>query len=126
MINFLDKQHEILYFVEMSKGDSLGEFEYLLLLAILRLNPNAYGMTVRREIAERTNREVTIGAVYATLERLENKGLVKSHDQVPSAEEGGRTKRIYKVTAIGMQAVKSTSSAMANMMDGLNLAKGQA
>ena len=110
----------------MSKGDSLGEFEYLLLLAILRLNPNAYGMTVRREIAERTNRDVTIGAVYATLERLEMKGLVKSHDQVPSAEEGGRIKRIYKVTAVGMQAVKSTNKAMANMMDGLNLASGQA
>lgn len=110
----------------MSKGDSLGEFEYLLLLAILRLIPNAYGMTVRREIAERTNRDVTIGAVYATLERLEMKGLVKSLDQVPSVEEGGRVKRIYKVTAAGMRAVKSTSNAMANMMDGLNLAEGQA
>ena len=107
----------------MSKGDTLGEFEHLLLLAILRLNPDAYGMTLRREIEQRAARAVAIGAVYATLERLELKGLVQSHDQHPAANEGGRSKRMYKVTADGMAAVRCTNNALFSMMDGLNLAE---
>ncbi|HEV3200286.1 MAG TPA: helix-turn-helix transcriptional regulator, partial [Bryobacteraceae bacterium] len=62
----------------MAKGDSLGEFEHLVLLAVLRLGADAYGMRVRSEIAGRTGRDVTIGAVYATLDRLADKGLVSS------------------------------------------------
>jgi len=111
----------LLYFVEVSKGDYLGEFEYLLLLAILRLQDDAYGMTVRREIESRTDREVSIGAVYATLERLEAKGLVHSRDQAPSAERGGRVKRMYRVTAEGQRSIDRTTEAMSRMLDGLGL-----
>src|SRR6266851_4539058 len=70
-----------LYFVEMAKGDFLGEFEQIILLAVLRLADDAYGMEVRREIEARAGRDASIGAVYATLDRLEAKGLVRSREQ---------------------------------------------
>ena len=105
----------------MSKGDYLGEFEHLLMLAILRLEDNAYGMALRRELEARTGREVSIGAVYATLERLEAKGLVQSHDEEPPAEQGGRAKRVYAVSEQGGEALGHTHQALGNMMEGLAL-----
>jgi len=103
----------------MAKGESLGEFEYLVLLAVLRLNDDAYGMRVRREIAERTNRDVTIGAVYATLERLSAKGLISSEMSEPTPERGGRAKRSFRLTAAGIQAVNRSREEVASMMEGL-------
>jgi DNA-binding PadR family transcriptional regulator len=76
----------------MPKGEALGEFEYLVMLAVVRLGANAYGMRVRQEIAERTGRDVTIGAVYATLERLTEKGLLTASMSDPTPERGGRAK----------------------------------
>jgi PadR family transcriptional regulator PadR len=112
----------LLYFVEMPKGDTLGEFEQIVMLAILRLHEEAYGMTVRREIEERTARECSIGAVYATLERLEQTRLVKSHEAEATEERGGRTRKMYELTAHGQQALKQTQKALASMMDGLRFA----
>jgi PadR family transcriptional regulator, regulatory protein PadR len=105
----------------MPKGDSLGEFEQLVMLAVLRLREEAYGMTVRREIEERTGRECTIGAVYATLDRLEQKGLVRSRETAATLDRGGRPRRTYQVTAAGEKSLQETRKALASMMEGLKL-----
>jgi PadR family transcriptional regulator PadR len=101
--------------------DFLGEFEHIIILALLRLKEGAYGVTVRQEIQLRTNREVSIGAVYATLDRLETKGYVKSHRGDPTPERGGRSKRFFHVTAEGVAAVNRTQRALQNLTEGLNL-----
>jgi PadR family transcriptional regulator PadR len=103
----------------MPKGEALGEFEYLIMLAVLRLGDNAYGMRVRQEIAARTGRDVTIGAVYATLERLADKGLLSAAMSDPTPERGGRAKRSFKLTGAGMQAANRARQDMASMLEGL-------
>ena len=105
----------------MSGRDYLGEFEHIIVLALLRLEDRAYGVTVRQEIESRTSREVSIGAVYATLERLETKGYVKSHRGDPTPERGGRSKRFFRVTPRGVAAVNRTQRALQSMTDGLDL-----
>lgn len=90
----------------MSKDDYiLGEFEQIALLALVRLRNNAYGMTIRREIEERARRHVSIGAIYTTLERLEQKGLISSRMGEATPERGGRAKRYYKIEAPGVRAL---------------------
>jgi DNA-binding PadR family transcriptional regulator len=101
----------------------LGEVEHLVLLALLRLGAQAYGVTARREIQSRTNRDVSLGAIYATLDRMETKGFVKSHRGDPTPERGGRSKRFFRVTAQGMAAVNSTQSALQSMTEGLALGR---
>jgi len=103
----------------MPKGEALGEFEYLVVLAVLRLGANAYGMRVRQEIASRTGRDVTIGAVYSTLERLADKGLLKASMSDPTPERGGRAKRSFTVTGIGIEAANRARQDMASMLEGL-------
>jgi DNA-binding PadR family transcriptional regulator len=107
----------------MSGRDYLGEFEHLILLALLRLEDQAYGVTVRQEIQLRTNREVSIGAVYATLDRLETKGYVRSQRGDPTPERGGRSKRFFRVTAKGVTAVNRTQGALHSMTEGLDLVR---
>lgn len=106
----------------MNGRDYLGEFEHIVILALLRLEDRAYGVTVRQEIEHRTRREVSIGAVYATLDRLETKGYVRSHRGDPTPERGGRSKRFFRVTARGVAAVSRTHQALRNMTEGLRLA----
>jgi PadR family transcriptional regulator, regulatory protein PadR len=103
----------------MATRESLGEFEHIVVLALLRLEEHAYGVTVRREIQGRTKREVSIGAVYATLERLETKGYVRSHRGAATPERGGRSKRFFRVTAKGVAAVNRTHRALESMSEGL-------
>jgi PadR family transcriptional regulator PadR len=110
----------------MSGRDYLGEFEHIIVLALLRLVDRAYGVTVRQEIEFRTNREVSIGAVYATLDRLETKGYVKSHRGDPTPERGGRSKRFFRVTAEGMAAVNRTQDALQSMTEGLDFVRSYA
>jgi PadR family transcriptional regulator, regulatory protein PadR len=105
----------------MSGRDYLGEFEHIIMLALLRLEDRAYGVTVRQEIELRTNREVSIGAVYATLDRLETKGYVKSNLGDPTPERGGRSKRFFHVTARGVSAVNRTQRALQSLTEGLDL-----
>jgi PadR family transcriptional regulator PadR len=105
----------------MSDRDYLGEFEHIVVLALLRLSDRAYGVTVRREIEARISREVSIGAVYATLDRLEAKGYVKSQIGEPTPERGGRSKRFFRVTAKGVAAVNRTHRALESMTEGLGL-----
>jgi DNA-binding PadR family transcriptional regulator len=105
----------------MPGRDYLGEFEHLIVLALLRLEARAYGVTVRQEIELRTKREVSIGAVYATLDRLEAKGYVSSRLGDPTPERGGRSKRFFRVTAKGLAIVNRTQGALQRMTEGLDI-----
>ena len=110
----------------MYERDYIGEFEHIVILALLRLEDRAYGVTVRQEIELRTDREVSIGAVYATLDRLERKGYVASHRGEPTPERGGRSKRFFRVTADGVKAVSRTHRALQSMTEGLGLIRSYA
>jgi DNA-binding PadR family transcriptional regulator len=103
----------------MAKGEFLGEFEQLVLLALIRLGDEAYGMAVRREIAVRADRDVSIGAVYATLDRLEGKGLVRSRLGAPTEERGGRARKCFTMTAAGGRALEQSQEALRQMLAGL-------
>jgi PadR family transcriptional regulator PadR len=85
----------------------------------VRLGENAYGMTVRREIEVRTGRDISIGAVYATLERLQTKGYVSSQVGEPTAERGGRAKRLFRIEADGEAALRASQEAIRKMTAGL-------
>ena len=82
----------------MPRGGYLGEFELMVLLALMRLGDDAYGVPISLEIEQRTGREVALGSVYAALDRMEEKGLVASRVGDPTAERGGRAKRYFRVT----------------------------
>jgi DNA-binding PadR family transcriptional regulator len=106
----------------MPKGGYLGEFEQLILLAVLRLGNDAYGVPIRQEIERCTARSPAIGAVYATLDRLERKGFVDSQVGDPTPARGGRAKRFYRVRPVGVLALRQSQEAVRSMMRGLNLA----
>jgi DNA-binding PadR family transcriptional regulator len=93
--------------------------EHIVLLAVMRLESNAYGVTVRREIESATGRDISIGAVYATLVRLESKGLIKSFTGEPTAERGGRAKRYFRMSAEGEGALRNTHDVIVKMSAGL-------
>ena len=117
----LDKAHLFYIVYLMASRDYLGEFEHVVILALLRLGDRAYGVTVRQEIEGRINRDVSIGAIYATLDRLEAKGYVKSELGDPTPERGGRSKRFFRVSAKGVAAVNRTHRALQSMTEGLRL-----
>src|SRR5689334_23153972 len=102
-----------------TRDNTLGALEHIVLLAVMRLGSDAYGMTVRREIENTTGRDISIGAVYATLVRLEDKGFVKSYTGEPTAERGGRAKRHFRMTADGKGALRSTHEIISKMSAGL-------
>jgi PadR family transcriptional regulator, regulatory protein PadR len=104
---------------------SLGEFEQMVLLAILRLGDEAYGVTVREEILRCTGREVSPGALYTTLGRMEDKGMIQSRTGEPTPERGGRAKRFLTVTGAGRAALVEAQRAYQNLMLGLDLLKHQ-
>src|SRR5262249_486097 len=106
---------------EMRNGRLLGGFESLLLLAILRLGEQAYGVTIRQELLERAHKDVAIGAIYTGLDRLEQKGFVESWLGEPTADRGGRAKRFYRITASGLRAFNDTQHVVRDMLDGLDL-----
>jgi PadR family transcriptional regulator PadR len=103
----------------MAKGDFLGEFEQLVLIALIRLGDEAYGMAVRRELETRAGRDVSIGAVYATLDRLAAKGLVKSKYGEATEERGGRAKKCFTITGAGARALERSQQAFRQMLEGL-------
>ena len=104
----------------MPKGNSLGDFEQLVMLALIRIGEGAYGMIVRREIEDRTGREISLGAIYATLDRLEAKGLVRSTLGQPGRARRGRAKRFFAVEVAGLTALRSALTALDNMRDGID------
>jgi DNA-binding PadR family transcriptional regulator len=99
---------------------ALGEFEQLVLLALVRLGPDAYGATVRREIEARAGRRVSISAVYTTLERLEQKGLVRSRIGEPTPQRGGRRRKHVELLPLGARALRIAYKAFAGMTAGLD------
>jgi DNA-binding PadR family transcriptional regulator len=101
------------------RGDLLGSLEQIVLLALVQLGDDAYGMTVRREIESRTGRNVSIGAIYATLERLEGKGYVSSFTGEPTAARGGRARRHFHIEGEGRRALRTSQDAIRKMSAGL-------
>jgi DNA-binding PadR family transcriptional regulator len=111
----------------MPKGRFLAEFELYVMLAVLRLERDAYGVTIRQEIEERTHRPVSIGAVYATLSRLEEKGLVILEESEPLPVPGGRARKYARLTTEGRKAVQHSVDMLGRMAAGLKgrLATGE-
>ena len=105
----------------MAKGRHLGEFEQLVILALLRLGDEAYGMTVRRELEDTAKRTATLGSVYGTLDRLEEKGLVSSWRADPEPVRGGHPRRYFQVTAEGELALRRAQRMMERMWEGVDL-----
>jgi PadR family transcriptional regulator, regulatory protein PadR len=103
----------------------LGEFEVVILMAVLHLGADAYGSSIRDEIARRSGRAVARGSVYITLDRLEDKGLLASKLGGASAARGGRPKRLFKVTPAGVKAVRHSVSLVARMHKGLEPLLGE-
>jgi len=106
----------------MPADGPLGEFEVVILMAVLHLvrtSDDAFGSAIREEIQRRSGRKVSRGSVYITLDRLEDKGLLRSRTGEPSPSRGDRPKRLFRVTPAGLKAVKHSVSLLARMHAGL-------
>lgn len=109
-----------------TEAGTLGEFEQLVLLAVLCAEKagEAYGITVHDELVARTKRRVARGAVYMTLDRLEKKGLLSSYQTEPTAERGGRARRCYRVTKPARAALRESRRALLNLWEGSAASSG--
>jgi PadR family transcriptional regulator, regulatory protein PadR len=105
----------------MARREHLGEFEQIVLLAVLRLGDHAYGVPIRQEIEKRTGRSLTVGALYRTFDRLEDKGYLTSWFSDPTAARGGRSKRYFKAAPLGVRALRESRDALAAMWEGLDV-----
>lgn len=102
----------------MPRIDSIGTFEQLVLTAILSLHENAYGVTIREKVSELSKpRKVSLGAVYVTLDRMEDKGFISSWLSDPTPERGGRAKRCYRLEALGEQALQDSTATAKRISD---------
>ena len=108
----------------MSKHSYLGDFELIVLLAVMRLGEEAYGVPISREIEQQSGRDVALGTVYAALERLEQKGLVSSTFGEPTPQRGGRAKRYFRTTKKGVREVREARNALINLWQGLRELEG--
>ena len=102
-----------------SYTSALGDFEQLVLLGVLRLDEEAYGAAIRQEIHARSGRDVSINAVYTTLDRLEAKGLLRSWVGDPTPQRGGRRRKFYALKPAGVAALRHAYQAFTAMADGL-------
>jgi len=109
----------------MGNNAAIGEFEQLVVLAVLRLEGEAYTMNIRKEIEERTGRPVSRGAVYTTLDRLENKGLLSSCLGSSRPVRSGKARRYYSVEPEGIEALHQSRQALRSMWVGLEPVLGQ-
>lgn len=109
----------------MARSDALGEFEHLVMLAILRLGPGTYGVPIRDEIEGRAGRDVTLGAVYSTLRRLEAKGWIESVMSAPEPVPGGRSRKEVTLTPDGADTLRRAHDRIGRMADGLDEALGR-
>lgn len=103
----------------MARGDQLGEFEQLVLLAVLRLRDEAHGAPIRRVLRERAARSVSLGAIYSTLRRLDDKGWVQHCSEPAAGDRGGRPRRIFSVTRAGLEALAAARERVARMAEGV-------
>ncbi len=113
-----------MYFVQFPTGpmatdNYLGEFEHLVMLALLRLGDDAYGVTILNTIEERAGRSVSFGAVYSTLRRLARRGYVSSRLGEPEPVRGGRAKKFFELTDPGVRALQRSQARLAKMSEGL-------
>lgn len=100
----------------------LGEFELIVLLAVLGLQDDAYGVTIREALERETSRDVSLGAVYKTLGRLEDKGYVSAHLGDPTPQRGGRRKKLYRLEPLGSRALKQSVADLRRLVRGLGRA----
>lgn len=100
-------------------SNRLGDLEYTLLLALLRLGEETYGVPIRNEIASRTGRELSLGSLYTTLDRLERKGFVQTRMGSSTAVRGGRRKKMCRLTTAGQRALSTTWEFQRRMTEGL-------
>ena len=107
----------------MARFDALGEFEHTVLLAIVHVGEDAYGVTVREDIERRTGRDVSIGALYTAFDRLERKGLLRSTVSDPTPQRGGRAKRYVAITPAGAAALRRSRELLDRMWTGVSAAR---
>jgi PadR family transcriptional regulator, regulatory protein PadR len=105
----------------MTKRGYLGDLEEIVLLAIARCEPEAYGMRIRQEIEEQSGRSVAIGAVYASIERLEDKGYIEPAAAPEGPERDARARRFFGITPVGTQALEDTAAVRDRLWRGLRL-----
>jgi DNA-binding PadR family transcriptional regulator len=105
----------------VTRKETLGGFEEIVLLAVMRLGEASYGVTIRREIEERTGRDVSLGAIYPTLDRLEEKGYVSSWRGEPTGERGGRSRRHFRLEESGLEALRRSREAIRAMWEGFGV-----
>jgi PadR family transcriptional regulator, regulatory protein PadR len=110
---------------EMPKRIFLGEMELMVLLALVRLGDDAYGVPISKELISLAGREVALGSIYAALDRLEEKAFVVSKLGEPTPERGGRAKRYFRVTRAGLKALRMTRTALTNLWSGVPLLEGE-
>jgi DNA-binding PadR family transcriptional regulator len=103
----------------------LGGFELLVVLALIRLGDEAYGVPIAETIEERSGHAASVGSVYMTLDRLERKGLVSSRLGEPTAERGGRAKTYFRVTPKGLRAARRSQQTLINLWRGLPQLEGE-
>ena len=109
----------------MSRRAYLGEMELMVLLTIVRLDDDAYGVPISKELLNLTGRDVALGSIYAALDRLEEKGFVTSSLGDPTPERGGRAKRYFRVTPAGLRALRMTREALTTLWHGIPLLEGR-
>jgi len=109
----------------MPKRSYLGEMELLVLLAVVRLDDEAYGVPISQELRNLAAREVALGSIYAALDRLQQKGFVTSLLGDPTPERGGRAKRYFRVTPAGVRALRTTRRALTNLWSGIPQLEGR-
>ena len=98
---------------------TLGTLELAALLAVVRLGDDAYGLAVRHDLTQRTGRELSVGAVYTTLQRLEDKGFLRSRASAPLPVRGGRSRRHYSLTGAGARAIRDAERHAASIWAGV-------
>jgi PadR family transcriptional regulator, regulatory protein PadR len=108
----------------MRRQGFLGEFELMVLLAVMRLGQQAYGVPISTEIETQTGRDVALSSVYAALERLSEKGFVTSFQGEPTDERGGRAKRFFEVTGKGVKAAREAQVALTRLWTGIPKLEG--
>jgi DNA-binding PadR family transcriptional regulator len=109
----------------MPKRSYLGEMELMVLLAIVRLGDDAYGVPISKELLNLAGRDVALGSIYAALDRIQQKGLVTSVLGDPTPERGGRAKRYFHITSAGLKALRMTRTALTNLWSGVPLLEGR-
>jgi DNA-binding PadR family transcriptional regulator len=113
------RDSHLFYKMMLMSHSRLGTLELSVLLAVVRLAEDAYGLAVRHDLAERTGRELSVGAVYTTLQRLEDKGLLRSRTSAPLPVRGGRSRRHYTLTGAGARAIRDAERQAESIWSGI-------